>query len=44
MVNLNYFLDVETNILRNEELREPQVEAYAELYNHFILEKKIVMQ
>ncbi|MGM0293125.1 DEAD/DEAH box helicase [Enterococcus sp. AZ062] len=40
MVNLNYFLDVETNILRNEELREPQVEAYAELYNHFILEKK----
>lgn len=39
-MNLNYFIDTETNILENKELRDPQIESYAELYNHFVLEKK----
>lgn len=39
-MSLNYFIDTETNILENKELRDPQVESYAELYNHFVLDKK----
>lgn len=36
----NYFTDTKTNILNNEKLREPQVEAYVEVYNHFVTKKK----
>lgn len=36
----DYFLNTKTNILNNENLREPQIEAYVEVYNHFITKKK----
>lgn len=40
MIN-NYFMDTKTDILQNENLRVPQIEAYAEVYEHFMsLEKK----
>lgn len=32
----NHFLDTKTNILNNTKLREPQVDAYVEVYNHFV--------
>ncbi|MBC1513587.1 DEAD/DEAH box helicase [Listeria booriae] len=35
-MNINYFRDIETNILENESLREPQKQAYYEVYEHFI--------
>lgn len=35
----NYFHDIEANILANQKLREPQVEAYVEAYNHFVIDK-----
>lgn len=35
-----YFLDTKTNIIQNSELREPQIEAYVEVYDHFINKKK----
>ena len=34
------FMNSFPNILENEELREPQVNAYVELYNHFVTEQK----
>lgn len=36
----DYFLNTKTNILNNENLREPQIEAYVEVYNHFITKEK----
>lgn len=35
----NYFQTTNVNILTNSELREPQIEAYVEAYNHFIINK-----
>lgn len=39
-MNVNYFMDARPNILKNEKLREPQIDAYVELYNHFITNNK----
>lgn len=36
----NYFTSTSTNILQNEELREPQIEAYVKVFEHFIEKKK----
>lgn len=36
----NYFFSRNPNILKNSQLREPQIDAYIELYNHFIRDKK----
>lgn len=36
----NYFTVTPTNILQNESLREPQILAYAEIYEHFIVKNK----
>ncbi|OYP41965.1 superfamily II DNA or RNA helicase [Lachnotalea glycerini] len=35
-MNDNYFQITDANILSNENLREPQIEAYVEAYNHFV--------
>ena len=37
--NHEIFMDSFPNILENEDLREPQIRAYASLYKHFITEK-----
>lgn len=37
--NHDIFMNSFPNILENEDLREPQVRAYASLYNHFIRDK-----
>lgn len=37
MVNQNYFLESIPNIDSNENLREPQIEAYQAVYDHFTL-------
>lgn len=34
--NHDIFMNSLPNILGNEDLRKPQIEAYASLYNHFI--------
>lgn len=39
MIN-NYFMDTKTDILENKNLRNPQIEAYAEVYEHFMSLKK----
>lgn len=39
-MNLNYFMETKVNIINNKELREPQVDAYIELHNHFEVQKK----
>ncbi|KSU23180.1 DEAD/DEAH box helicase [Lactococcus lactis] len=36
----NYFIDTKTNIIENPNLRDPQVEAYVEVYDHFINKNK----
>lgn len=36
----DYFQTTEVNILTNVELREPQIEAYVEAYNHFATNKE----
>lgn len=36
----SYFISTNTNILENKKLRDPQIAAYAEAYNHFINEEK----
>lgn len=36
----DYFQSTEVNILTNKELREPQIEAYVETYNHFATNKE----
>lgn len=36
----NYFISTRTNILNNAKLREPQIEAYVEVYNHFVTQNK----
>lgn len=36
----NYFIDTPTNILQNDNLREPQILAYAEVYEHFKIKNK----
>lgn len=36
----DYFQNTEANILMNSELREPQIEAYVETYNHFVINKE----
>ncbi|MGO3535244.1 MAG: DEAD/DEAH box helicase [Leuconostoc mesenteroides] len=35
-MNSDYFLKTETDILQNENLRDPQREAYFEVYRHFV--------
>lgn len=37
---MNYFKETKTNILENPKLRDPQIEAYVEVFNHFIMEDK----
>ena len=37
--NHDIFMNSFPNILENEDLREPQIRAYASLYNHFIRDK-----
>lgn len=39
-LNVNYFLETKTNIIQNDNLREPQIEAYVEVYDHFVSKKK----
>lgn len=36
---MDYFMSTKTSILENKELRAPQVNAYVEVYNHFIDKK-----
>ncbi|MEI5994122.1 DEAD/DEAH box helicase [Candidatus Enterococcus mansonii] len=36
----NYFINTPTNIVQNEKLREPQILAYAEVYEHFKIKNK----
>ncbi|EFU05743.1 helicase C-terminal domain protein [Enterococcus faecalis TX0645] len=36
----NYFITTPTNILQNNNLREPQILAYAEIYEHFKIKNK----
>ncbi len=36
----DYFQSIEASILTNSELREPQIEAYVETYNHFVINKE----
>ncbi|HAA9071035.1 TPA: DEAD/DEAH box helicase family protein [Listeria monocytogenes] len=36
----NYFIKTATNIIQNSKLREPQIQAYAEVYDHFITKNK----
>lgn len=38
--NKNYFMLSNPNISENDELREPQVDAYYEVYRHFRIDKK----
>jgi len=35
-----YFLSIKTNIIQNQNLRDPQIEAYIEVYDHFISKNK----
>lgn len=35
-----YFINTHTNILSNDNLREPQIQAYAEIYDHFMTQEK----
>ncbi|MCK4259845.1 MAG: DEAD/DEAH box helicase family protein [Halanaerobiales bacterium] len=37
--NPNYFLTAEPLIYDNEELREPQIDAYASVYDHFVVKQ-----
>lgn len=37
----NYFFETPVNILKNKKLRDPQVNAYVEVYNHFVTEQKL---
>lgn len=39
MFQKDYFIKTNSNILHNKNLREPQVGAYVEAYNHFVMEK-----
>ncbi|WP_025716417.1 DEAD/DEAH box helicase [Paenibacillus sp. 1-18] len=39
-MNLNYFIESMPNIESNSGLREPQVDAYRAVYNHFVTDKK----
>lgn len=39
MMVKDYFQITEANILTNKKLREPQIEAYVEAYNHFVINK-----
>lgn len=36
----NYFINTQTNIVQNDKLREPQILAYAEVYEHFKIKNK----
>lgn len=36
----NYFIETRTNIIENTNLREPQIDAYVEVYDHFINKNK----
>ncbi|WP_285121816.1 DEAD/DEAH box helicase [Lactococcus petauri] len=36
----NYFIETKTNIIENPKLREPQIEAYVEVYDHFVNKNK----
>ncbi len=36
----NYFQVTNANIVTNSALREPQIEAYMEAYNHFVINKE----
>lgn len=36
----NYFQVTNANIVTNSVLREPQIEAYMEAYNHFVINKE----
>ena len=38
--NTNYFLTAPANIINNDNLREPQIEAYEHVYQHFIEKNK----
>ncbi|MFZ5945658.1 MAG: DEAD/DEAH box helicase [Bacillota bacterium] len=38
--NENYFMDLEPNIYGNENLREPQIQGYYHIYDHFIVKGK----
>ena len=35
-----YFISTQTNIIQNENLRDPQIEAYVEVYDHFVNKNK----
>lgn len=36
----NYFIETRTNIIENTNLRDPQIDAYVEVYDHFINKNK----
>jgi hypothetical protein len=36
----DYFINTSTNIIQNQNLREPQIEAYVEVYDHFITKNR----
>lgn len=36
----DYFISTQTNIIQNENLRDPQIEAYVEVYDHFVNKNK----
>lgn len=38
--NKDYFMVANPNIFENEELRDPQIEGYAKVYDHFIVKNK----
>ncbi|GAB6172039.1 hypothetical protein JCM15765_15170 [Paradesulfitobacterium aromaticivorans] len=38
--NPNYFIESDPNIYGNADLREPQVQGYSHVYEHFIIQKK----
>ena len=39
VLDRDYFINTSTNIIQNQNLREPQIEAYVEVYDHFITKK-----
>ena len=40
VLDRDYFINTSTNIIQNQNLREPQIEAYVEVYDHFITKNR----
>ena len=44
VLDRDYFINTSTNIIQNQNLREPQIEAYVEVYDHFITKNRTKQQ